>query len=161
MKIKNIELTPEQIKLLKKNYGFKIVDSFRYVPLAFRSKDSDGKYILPKSLWPVFLLKGIDGLTSMDVQDEMANNVDYDTETNQIKGFKFKIGTATIANCRRGIIGIENFYDEEGNEINFESKNGVITDECLRKLKPDLMSELSSAIVDRSILSEDELLGLE
>jgi hypothetical protein len=161
MKIKNIELTSEQIKLLKKNYGFKIVDNFRYVPIAFRSKNESGEYILPKTLWPVFTLRGIDGIMSMDVQDEMANNIDYDTETNTIKGFKFKFGSATIANCKRGIIGIENFYDEEGNVIEFESKNGTISDSCIKKIKPDLMTELSNAIIERSVLTEEELLGLE
>jgi len=152
MKIKNIVLTPEMEKKLKSSLGFKLVDNYKYVPKAYREKNEKGEFVFPKEIWPVFILKGIDGRQALEFEDELLGEIDINSSN--FNTFKIKQGRITFLTCKCGIISWSNFFDETGEEI-------VYSPDKISSLRPELLHELCNAIGERSILTEEELMGLE
>ena len=152
---KDVRLTPEMKKKLAGFIGFTKDPVFWYVPKAYREKDEDGKYIIPKAVWPGFKLKGLTGLEAADMEDNIGT---FDTEA---KRMHITMGNQRLELLKTNILGWKNFYDEEDKEILFSRSAGEVEKQCLGRLPDQLQRELFNAISDRSLLSEEELLGLE
>ena len=60
----DLKMTPELQKKLKGYLGFKIDPIFLYVPKVYR-KEKD----IPKSMWPVFKLRGKTGYEIAEAED--------------------------------------------------------------------------------------------
>jgi hypothetical protein len=146
----NIELTPEIKAKLKKFMGFTKDPVFTYVPKIFRKEAPANKEV-----WPLFQLKGKDGIESAQSEDE-ASYVDPKTQN-----IHFTLGSQRIQLLSKHIVGWKNFKDEEGNEIPFQKDGDKASMESLKYLRPDLQVELQNAINEQLKLSVEELQGLE
>ena len=165
METENLILTDEMKKKLKSVLGFQVDAKFSYVPKVYREKGAAGEYAVPKSLWPVFTLRGLNGLEATLAEDELGGRIVWgkdDTRTVEMKHARIKINT-----CKRGIVTWKNFRDCTGKLIAVpvaadpNDTMAGIKEECLRYVSPDLMTELTNAITEQSYLTEDELRGLE
>jgi len=164
MKIKDVVLT-EEMKVKLKNagaLGIQIDSNFFYVPEIYREKNKDNEFIIPKECWPVFTLRGLNGIESTKLEDEMTGGIVYTEDSKP--SINIQSGHIKIEICRRGIIAWKNFYDIKGNEIPKPEKDvstGGVTTMSLKYISPKLLTELSNAITEQSYLTEEELLGLE
>lgn len=163
-------LTEEIKQKLKKAgaLGFQIEATFKYVPKAYREKNGEGEYIIPKDLWPIFVLKGIDGVESALLEDDMHGKVTYDkiekdgkfTGTSiQIESGKVRLNT--LCKC---LITWKNFRNVKGELIKAPEEDkvhGGLKRSALRILHPDLQTELHNAITEQTILNDEELQGLK
>jgi hypothetical protein len=145
MKIKDIDLTPEQEAALRDYLPIKASPDFRYVPRAFRASG------LPKTTWPVFELKRLSGTEIAASEDLMSGNVSVSAGAGKVE---VKRGEYAVLMCRRGIKGWRNLYDKEGAEVAYNP-------DAVNRLSPALLFELCNAITEQADLTEAELLGLE
>jgi len=173
--VKDIELTNEILERLKQigALGFQIEGQFKYVPMAYRAKDKDGKFLLSQKYWAVFILRGIDGVDSAYLEDEQRSEMHYgsievgkDGKEKTMKDVSAKInsGKARIATLQRGIITWHNFRNTKGELIPAPKEDAVtggITEDSLRPIPPNLQVELVNAITEQTLLTAEELLGLE
>lgn len=145
--------------------GFQIDAKFSYVPKVFREKNTNGEYLIPKTIWPVFTLRGLNGLEATLAEDDLGGRVVWNEDNSRtidIKRARIKVNT-----CKKGIVTWRNFRDMNGKLIPVpapEDPNNVgagIKEECLRYISPTLMSELTDAITEQSQLTQEELQGLE
>jgi hypothetical protein len=83
----------------------------------------------------------------------------------KVTGVHVHSGSAALAYLKEGLLGVENFFDENGNEIAFETEpNGkgkganrfLPTDDFLDRIHEDDQAELSKAIQLGNKLTEDE-----
>lgn len=173
METQELRLTPELKDKLRGSLGFSVNATFTYVPKAFRQKDDNGEYIIPKDFWPVFTLKSLDGLEAAKREDS-AGYVTFGEKKNESK-LHLQSGNMRIDTLSNGIKNVKNFYFEDGSVASFDSKletmtilNGeesgtkrVSPKQFIRYIRPDLQIELQEAINERNILTEEELRGLE
>ena len=161
MEVENKVLDNETRKKLAETgmLGFTENPDFTYVPKAFRKKNEDGTFAIEKKLWPLFLLRGKDGVESAKLEDGMGY-MEFDTDTS-VQRWIGKSGSRRIEILKAGIKGWKNWYDVEGVEIPYRSNNGSIHNESLKRLPVALAIELANAITDRTALSVEESEGLE
>lgn len=161
----NLILTDEMRAKLKGVLGFQIDAKFSYVPKIYREKTPNGEWVILKTLWPVFTLRGLNGLEATLAEDDLGGKVVWsadDTRTVIIRRAKVKVET-----CRHGIVSWKNFRDVTGKLIPApapDDPNNVgagIKEDCLRYISPDLMTELANAITEQSRMTEEEERGLE
>lgn len=165
METENLILTDEMRQKLKGVLGFQVDAKFSYVPKVYREKSAAGEYAIPKSLWPVFTLRGLNGLEATLTEDDLGGKIVWhsdDTRTVEVKRARVKVNT-----CKKGIVTWRNFRDVFGKLIPVpapadpnDSAQGIKED-CLRYVSPELMTELTNAITEQSYLTEEELRGLE
>jgi hypothetical protein len=164
-----LKLTPEMLERLKNCTGFEIGNTFKYVPKDFRMKDESGNYVVPKEFWPVFTLKSKDGLEIAKIEDNsgfVSYRPDGSTEWHGRSGEK------RIATLEAGIVKIKNLplengdtfldYDSTKEEIAINDKvSRCAGRDVIKYLRVPLQIELQEAINERSVLTEEELRGLE
>lgn len=167
---KDIELTEEYKEKLRKTgmLGFSIGAQWPYVPKAYRKKNKNGEYELPKELWPIFTLTCIGGVKTTLLEDELSGNVtlgsvkkDGTTEGSTIN---VKSGKVRLNILRKGIVTWKNFRDASYKIIAPPKKDevlGGITEDSIDPIVPDLQTELANAISDQKMLTDEEKLGLE
>ncbi len=161
----DVELTAKQKKFLKLTggVGFKLNNKWPYVPVSYRAKDNNGEYMIDKKFWPVFTIRGIDGVESSELEDECSTERHVDPEGNST--YKIQSGKSRMLSIRSGIVTWENFLDETfENFVPPPKKDPVeedmITEDSLRQVSFDLQIDLYNAITRRSTLTDEELLGL-
>lgn len=169
MEEKDIVLTDEMRELISKSgsFGYQIDSEFPYVPKIFREKNGKKEYTFPKSLWPVFKLKTIDGVAAAELEDMQRGDFKYETVTdNEVKGMSMKLHSAKarIETLRRCLISWKNFRNIKGEIIPDCKKDNLYdgaSENSLRYIPPDLQVELVNAVESQIVLTEEELLGLE
>lgn len=162
MEVRKVGFSDAQKEKLRKSVGFKIRNDFLYVPLAFREK-KDGEYIIPKEQWTIFKLRGLMGIDQSKIGDDLFNDIVY-SKTGEIEKLRLNTSTLNLNTCRRGIISAKNFYNEDFEVVDFpkvDELTNLLPDSALNLLRPELISELANVILGHSILTEEELLGLE
>lgn len=65
-------------------------------------------------------------------------------------------GTSELTIVRTGLVGVENFRDQDGVDVKFLLSNGVVADAFLDRLANDWRVELSNAISKLSEVSESD-----
>jgi len=158
IEVKDIILTDEHKAKLKGLLAFDVSATFPYVPKAYRESD------IPKELWPIFILKSKDGLELAQAEDD-AGVMLYDQQTQQAK-MKLCAGTMRVKTLKRGIKSWKNWRNEEGilieyNKTKHTNGSNELSDSALRSFPIALQLELQNAINERSILTPEELQGLE
>jgi len=146
MNIKNVELTPEMESSLRLFSPIKINETFEYVPKAWREDD------IPKEIRPIFTLRPLSGVESIESGDDMRGTVKYaaDGQSEML----FNHGKYVMSVCRKGIVGWKNYLDiDTGEEVPYEKG--------LAYLSPELLRELSNVILSRGQLSPEEVTGLK
>lgn len=154
-KTKEMRLTPEMKKKLLGFIGFTKDPVFKYVPKIYREKNEKGEFEIPKSLWPVFTLKGRTGLEIAELED---NTGYFDADA---KRMHITMGSQRIKMLATNIMGWSNFYDDNEEIIECKRVGGEIYKTSLQRLPDLLQKELFEAINMQSRLSEEELQGLE
>ena len=146
-KTKPILLTPEVKEQLRKAgaLGFTVLDAFKYVPRAFR----EGK--VDKKLWTVFTLRSKSGLDAAEIEDKA-----YAWENGK---HVIKSGTNRIETLRHCVVSVKNFIMEDGAVLNMEEGGDI--GPILDKMTVALQVELVNAIYERTVLTPEELQGLE
>ena len=150
------ELTPEVQKKLNKVLGLTKEHVFLYVPKIYREL---GDELMPKSEWPIFKLKGKNGLEIADAED----NSGYmeTSETEAASKLIITTGKVRIETLSRHILGWKNFKDREGELVKFTKDGDKVYKTCLMRLSADLQRELHDAINEQSVLTPEEIQGLE
>lgn len=113
-------------------------------PDFYKEKDADGAYIIPEDLWPKFTIESLSGTRRL--------------EANRATG-----DTPIVSTLKYGLVSWENWYDENGNLIEFKPefrKRGTTTAEALDIIPEDLAINLVLQIKELNILNDDEKLGL-
>lgn len=156
-------LTKEQKEKLKSigNLGFSLKNEWPYVPKAYREKDKNDNFIIDKELWPIFILKGLDGVESSLMGDKLHSGIKL---TPNGTTMELNRGNVTVETCKLGIVTWKNFRNDKFETIPPPEKDealGGISKESVRVLPPGLMVELTNAITEHDRLSDEELLGLE
>ena len=169
----DMKLTPEMMAKIKDCVGFDVYDTFIYSPKAFRQKDTDGNYSIPKELWPIFTLKSKDGLEIAQIEDN-AGFVEYRKDGSSI--WHSQSGTTRVSTLGNGIIKIKNLPLDSAKMLSYSKENLTITitengidkkvilgeeNEIVKYLRPNLQVELQDAINERSTLTDEERRGLE
>lgn len=150
MNTENRSLTPELLEKLNKFKGFSDTSTFQYVPKIYRENVD----VIPKKDWPIFKLKGRDGLDLADSEDNMGH---------ELKNGKVytTTGEVRIKTLQSNILDWKNFKDQDNKNIPFVKDAEGLTKQCIAKLPSPLQVELLLAINDHSILTQEELEGLE
>lgn len=169
-------LTEEQKAKLKEAgaLGFNVSDSFPYVPEAYRVKDTEGNFIIPKELWCVFTLKSKDGIQVAEAEDK-AGYMTFDQNQKESK-YVLQSGKARVENLASGILAVKNLHCEDGSTISFSKErkllitkntDGIVKEQpgatiqaVIKKMKGTLQLEIANAINERSMLTEEEVQGL-
>jgi hypothetical protein len=162
MEMKDVVLTDDLRKKMAGLFGFRLDGKFLYVPQRCRQRTMDGAWEIPKELWPVFTIRGIDGVESTLAEDNLHGTVSVDESGKS--SVTIKSGRHKITTCSRGILTWKNLRDNTGKLIappEQDSITGGVTTDALRVLPASLLAELANAINERSTLTEEELLGLE
>jgi len=185
--MKEVRLTDDVRKRLRDSVAFTIDAMFKYVPRAYRGYviDDDGNEKkeydpLPKSLWPVFVLKARDGIASAESEDELKGCIEFDQTKKTVKADSPKTGAIRTKTVTDGLYEIKNLPVDDGSgrpieemaKLCYDRKTSKITIgdtvrenvteiEVLRYMNPALQTEIANAITRRSTLTEDELRGLE
>jgi hypothetical protein len=146
------KITPELEAKLNKIRGLSQTHEFLYVPKVYRLA---GEGVIPKSEWPIFKLKGKNGLEIAEAEDN-AGYMEAETTHVVLTG-----GKARIATLGKHILGWSNFKDRDGVEIKFHAEGGVVYKTSMQRLSAELQRELQEAINEQSVLTEEELQGLE
>lgn len=157
LKVVDLDLEAQHKAELMDFLGYdKETNVFPYVPKIYRTLFPEDK-----SRWAVFTLRGKDGITYAQTEDDVGMLAMDDKGV--VSGFKTMSGTQRLKILRDGVVGWKNFFDGAGNEIQFVPIAGkqTISDNSLRFLKPKLQEELVNAINERSVLTDEELLGLK
>lgn len=135
MKINNIEITEEQQHEMTRFLGIRPEIKYEYVPVVFRT--------LPVEARPRIKLTVLPSTEKARYADEMGS------------GTGSNYGTMVVDICKRGIVGIENYPDIEGNTIKWE---GVQTVDCISH---NILFEVANVILENQSLNDDERLGLK
>ncbi len=159
-----VQLTKEQKERLKEVgcLGFELKDQWPYVPKAYRKVNNKGEHEIPKELWPVFILKGLDGIESSLMSDKLHSGIKISTTGST--SMELNRGNVMVETCRLGIVTWKNYRDSKFKLIPIPEKNeveGGITKNSLRVVPPELLTELTNAITEHTRLVDEELLGLE
>ena len=158
----DVRLTEEMQEKLKNVIGFDVNSEFKYTFKAYRENN------IPKDLWPVFVLKSLDGLQIARQEDAIGySTLDHD----QVR-LHFTHGSQRISTLETGLVSFKNYMLEDGSFISYDGKNIITSDgkvitagasvqNAIRFLKPSAQTELVEAINNHSVLTEEELRGLE
>ena len=164
--VPDVRLTDEMLKRVQGCVGFDLNDTFAYVPKAFREKNKEGSYVIPKELWPVFTLKSRDGVEVAEIED-VSGMVEYKDGASL---FHPQSGKHRIATLERGLKAIKRMPLEKERTFDWDGETVRISDGTTKKadamgiiryLKASLQVELQNAINERSTLTEEEKRGLE
>jgi hypothetical protein len=158
----DVQLTSEMLERLQGFMPIKVDESWAYVPAVYRQKREDGEYLIPKSLWPIFRIRGIDGVQATLKEDEIHGT--YHINDDGKPEFTMRSGAVKLKTVRCGVIGWENLRDTDGKLMSEPEKDqvtGGIMEKSVRILSPALITELCNAITEHSKLAEEELLGLK
>lgn len=142
------KLTPEVEKKLKELRGFTSDEHFFFTPNVYKEN-------LPKDKWPVFKLKGRDGIAIAKSEDDSGY---YKTKTDQMY---MTTGTSRIDLLRNNILGWKNFKDKKENNISFIKRGTQVDSESLKKISQEMQLQLQEAILSHSQLTSEEVEGLE
>lgn len=144
------KFTPEEMEKLRGFLGFSSEDFFLYTPKKYREL-----FPTEKEKWPVFKLRGLNGVQVAKAQDE-AGTYSPSKDT-----MSFNTGGQRIKVLESNILGWKNLYGMDGKEIVFKSNGAKVHILCIEKLPAPLQIELHECINERSYLSYEELEGLE
>lgn len=163
--MEEVTLTEEERKALRGSLAIRPDETFQYVPQAYRCytiKDGVYVYTVRKELWPVFTLKGVDGVQATLDEDNLHGEVHMDGGGKS--SITVRRGQHSLRTCARGIITWRNLRDASGRLVSPPEPDTLtkgIKEDALRILPPALIAELTNAITERSTLTEEELRGLE
>lgn len=146
----HVEMTEEIKEKLKAagQLGFQVDAVFTYVPKFYRDKKNN----IPKSLWPIFKLKSKNGIEVAEAED----GIGYVNLDSIERKYVIEAGKQRIETLEKGIVSVKNFICEDGSVVNCAGSKTLI------KILPAAMQvELQNAINERSLLTPEELLGLE
>ena len=143
MEVKNVVISKEYIDKIKQFSAIDPEETFTYTPVIFRD--------LEEQLRPIFTLRPVPGEKILKFQDEMSGDVAISEGKTSVR---VKRGSFVVSVVKSGLIGWENFYDSKGKIV--EYKTGSF--DCLQR---KLLEELSEAILSRSSITEEEVLGLK
>lgn len=139
--------------------GFTEEVEFKFTFPEYKEKDKEGEYIVEPKLWPIFTLKGMTGIDSTKLTSEMGyTEVDKDSGNSR---YISKAGHQKLKILKEGIVGWENYFDDNGQEIVFRHNNNVIKPVCIEQIPPNHIIHLANAITERNKLTVEELSGLE
>lgn len=158
--MRDVQLTEEMKTRLEEFSAVQVEKEFKYVPKIYREKDSTGNYLIPKTLWPVFIIRGLSSVEYMKIGDEM----EYTKDDKGKIILKIQSGKTALLTCKYGILDWKKFKTKDDVIISspkIDTVSGGLDTESLGKLSSRLMWELSNAISEQSKLSEEELTGLE
>ncbi len=141
--------------------GFTENKEFIYVPKSVREKDDNGNYKIDKKYWPVFMLKGKDGVEAAKMEGSLGHMQMVKENGEEVQNWISKSGQVRIKTLQTGIIGWKNYYDAEGKPVPFRHNSGTVREDCIARIPSPWAIEFTNAIVDRTILSPEELEGLE
>lgn len=144
------ELTPELEEELARLKGFTDDSTFLYVPKLYRENEK----AVPRDQWPIFKLKGRDGLDFAKAEDSMG----FDTRGQKMFS---NSGSLRIKILRTHILGWKNWKDRNENEIRFMGGTDGVANKLIAKMPNSLQVELLEAVSFHSRLTEEELAGLE
>lgn len=141
----NIIITKEYQEKIRKFAAIRPEETFKYTPVIFREMD--------EAMKPVFILRPVSGEKIMRFSDEMRGDVSVQEGVTSVR---VKRGQFAVNVVKCGLIGWKNYYDIDGNIIEFEPSSF----DCIPH---KLLEELAEAIMSRSSssLDEKEVLGLE
>jgi len=146
----NRVLTPELEKKLKLFKGFAEESTFLYVPSIY-TENSD---VIPKKEWPIFKLKGNDGIALSESEDNLGSELrDGKVYTST--------GEVRIKILQSNVLGWKNFIDVDDIEIPFIKNGNGLSKESIARMPQTIQVELLQAINNHSKLSKEELEGLE
>ena len=142
------KLTPEIEEKLKALKGFTPKSTFFWTPRLFKEH-------FPREKWPIFKMTSRDGYDYAKSEDDMIYTMENGSIRTNAGGLRFKI-------LQKHIVGWnENVVDKNDKPIPFEAdKDGVASEQSIRRLTPDLQREALKAINDESALTEEEIAGL-
>ena len=142
-------------------FGFTKNKEFSYVPKSVREKDDNNNYRIPKKYWPIFAFKGKDGIEAANMEKDLGYMQTAKENGKDVQNWISKSGTARIKVLMDCVKGWKNYYDAEGNEIPFRHNNGMANKESIARIPSAWGIEFVNVIIDRTLLSSEELEGLE
>ena len=140
---RHVTISQEYLNKIRQFTAIRPDEHFIYIPKAYRE--------LPEELQPKFTMRPITGEEGLRYADSMRGEVLIDGGKAQIQ---VKHGQYTISVVKCGLIQWDNYYDANGNIV--EYKQGSI-----ENLPRVLIEELSEVITSGSKLEEEEILGLK
>lgn len=156
-KIVDLIYTEDETKALAGYFGIVESSTFPYVPTVFR------KHVADKSKWPVYILRSPNGLDQTREEDHLGMIL-INTDTT-VKGFKTNSGELRIHRVKSYLTDAKR-HSLDGKIIPFTSEIGQYGDRVVSKafmatISVPLMAELEKTAINGTILSEEELLGLD
>lgn len=142
METKNVVISKEYLDRIRKFAAIKPDETFVYVPHAFRG--------MPEDVRPRFTLRPISGEEALRYSDAMRGEVAIEKGVSTVK---VRRGEFTVSVVRSGLLSWETYYDVNGSIVPYVS--GAIDN-----LPVALLEELCDAILERSRLTQEEVLGL-
>jgi hypothetical protein len=140
--MENVVISKEYVDKIKRFAAIRPEETFHYVPKVYRE--------LPKELKPVFILRPIAGEDALRFSDLMRGDV---TVSDGVAQVKIKRGEYVISVVHSGLVGWNNYYDVNGNDIPYKSN--------ISCLPMALLEELCDVITERASLTYEEVLGLK
>ena len=145
MEVKKVVISKEHLDKIRGYVAIKPEEEFFYVPKHYRG--------LPDEIKAKFKLRPVAGEDAARLADLMKGEIGYDgSGKTTVKTSK---GEFTIAACKKGVLGWENFITGDGEVVPCPSP---VT---LANIPYLLLEELADVIVSRATLTDDEQLGLK
>ena len=122
-------------------------------------RKEDGSINREGTIWKIRALRSKD---RAKIEDGLASaTVD---DSGRSARMDVKSGSVGLAYLKAGLVGVENFYDSAGNEVEFKAENDdkrhptrrVASDDFLDCIHEDDQAELARAIKDANRLSETD-----
>lgn len=109
----------------------------------------------------VWILRGLTAGESQKIEDQTVIVEEHSGGSGK-GSIGYKTGTRTLLALRHGLIGVRDFYDAEGNAIEFETERvglraGLVSDNFLSRIPDSVRTELANEIRERNSLSGDQL----
>lgn len=143
----DLKITPEMEEKLNRYRGYLPGSILTWTPDFFKGN-------FPKSEWPLFKYRTRGALDIACDADDLAIVRIAGVTTSNANERLFNI-------TRRQTVDFKNYKNRRGDLIACEKdKDGVITEECWKKISFDFLQEYMSAINDESHLSDEEVQGL-
>lgn len=152
MEQKDLVMTKELREKLQGFLAFQTDAIYKYIPAPYRKK-KEGEYVIPKEFWPIFSIRFMDGVEISELEDKVGYTVIRSSDPDY-REFHGRSGTYRLDVLRNGVKGWINLRDEKGNLVEYSG------DDSLSKLPVDLQQDLQVAIMERIVLTEEELRSL-